>query len=236
MTKKLNKTVHPSLVRAYREAIYIVNEGDEAISLKVGEVSHALASLMSCHKSHTAAILTAYNPYSETKSLEENESSQAKLKNALSLKAKSCINAIGTDAKGEWEPEPSILALDISLQDAELLADEYGQNAFIWINNSDGFVSLRLRFEIGVLDNKELQDWIDSLSSPLKDRVQKLTLHEQSLILSTPIEEQEHWLNPNSWDLNNPWPLARPDGTAMGVGTEMDRMFKLIAAGIQKVY
>ena len=236
MTKKLNKTVHPFLVRAYREAIYIVNEGNEAISLKVGEVSHELASLMSFHKAHTAAILTAYNPYSETKTLEENESSQARLKNALSLKAKSCINAIGTDAKREWEAEPSILALGISLQDAEILADEYGQNAFIWINNTDGFVSLRLRFEIGVLSNKELQDWIDSLSSSLKDHVQKLTLHEQSLILSTPIDEQEHWLNPNSWDLNKPWPLARPDGTAMGVGTEMDRMFKLIAAGIQKVY
>lgn len=236
MTKKLKKTVHPLLVRAYREAIYIVNGDDEAISLQVGEVSHALASLMSFHKSHTAAILTAYNPYSETKSLEENESSQAKLKNALSIKAKSCINAIGTDTKGEWNPEPSILALDISLQDAETLADEYGQNAFIWINSSDGFVSLRLRFEIGVLSNKELEDWLDPLSSPLKDRLQKLTLHELSLILSTPIHEQEHWLNPNSWDLNKPWPLARPDGTAMGVGTEMDRIFKLIAAGIQRVY
>jgi len=236
MTTNVKRTVHPLLVRAYREAIYIVNEGDEAISLRVGEASHELAKLMYLHKAQTAAVLTAYNPYSQPKSLEENESSQSKLKNALSLKSISCINAIGTDAKGEWDSEPSILALGISLQDAEILADEYGQNAFIWINNSDGFVSLRLRFEIGVLDNKELQDWIDSLSSPLKDHVKKLTLHEQSLILSTPIEEQEHWLNPNSWDLNKSWPLARPDGTAMGVGTEMDRMFKLIAAGIQKVY
>ena len=122
------------------------------------------------------------------------------------------------------------------MQDAEILADEFGQNAFIWINNSDGFVSLRLRFEIGVLSNKELEDWLDSLSSPFKDFAQNLSLHEQSLILSTPIYEQEHWLNPNCWDLNKPWPLARPDGTAMGIGTELDRIFKLIAAGIQKIY
>jgi len=236
MTINAKRTVHPLLVRAYREAIYIVNEGDEAISLRVGEASHELAKLMYLHKAQTAAVLTAYNPYSQPKSLEENESSQSKLKNALSLKSISCINAIGTDAKGDWDSEPSLLVLGISLQDAEILADEYGQNAFIWINNSDGFVSLRLRFEIGMPSDKELNDWISSLSSSLKDCVQNLTLHEQSLILSTPIEEQEHWLNPNEWDLNKTWPLARPDGSAMGVGTEMDRMFKLIAAGIQKVY
>jgi len=135
MIIKVKRTVHPLLVRAYREAIYIVSEGDEAISLRVGEVSHAIADLMSFHKAHTAAILTAYNPYSETKSLAENEASRAKLNNALSLKALTCINAIGTDAKGEWDSEPSVLALGISLQDAENLADEYGQNAFIWISN-----------------------------------------------------------------------------------------------------
>lgn len=236
MTTNAKRTVHPLLVRAYREAIYIVNEGDETISLRVGEASHELVKLMCLHKVQTAALLTAYNPYSQPKSLEENESSQSKLKNTLSLKAISCIDAIGTDAKGEWDSEPSVLALGISLQDAEILADEYSQNAFIWINNSDGFISLRLRFEIGIPSDKELNDWIGSLSSSLKDYVQKMTLHEQSLILSTPIDEQEHWLNPNSWDLNKTWPLARPDGTAMGVGTEMDRMFKLIAAGIQKIY
>ncbi len=54
--------------------------------------------------------------------------------------------------------------------------------------------------------------------------------------MSTPALEQAHWLAPEQWDLNKIWPLARPDGTAMGIGTEMDRMFKLIAAGIQKVY
>lgn len=33
--------------------------------------------------------------------------------------------------------------------------------------------------------------------------------------------------------MNKAWPLARHDGIAMGVGTEMDRMFKLIADGFE---
>jgi hypothetical protein len=236
MTTNEKRKVHPLLVRAYREAIYIVNEGEEAISLRVGEVNHELAKFMRLRKVQTAAVLTAYNPYSQLKSLEENESSQAKLINALSLKSIAFINAIGTDSKGEWDSEPSVLALGISLQDAEILADEYGQNAFIWVNNADSFISLRLRFDIGLPSENEIIEWIETLSATLKDYALSLPLHDRALILSTPIHEQEHWLNPNGWDLNKAWPLARPDGTAMGVGTEMDRMFKLIAAGIQRIY
>jgi len=48
--------------------------------------------------------------------------------------------------------------------------------------------------------------------------------------------EREHWLFPQYWDLNKPWPLATPDGTAISAGTEMDRMFKLTASGLEKLY
>jgi hypothetical protein len=230
------RTVHPELVKAYREAIYIVNTADDAISLKVGEVNSALASLMYANEITTAAVLTAYNPFSDVRTIEENEQSQSRLLNTLTQKCKSCINAIGTDAKGEWDPEPSIFALGISLQDAETLADEYGQNAFIWVNSADGFVSLRLRFEIGLPSTDDVVHWINGLPDALKKYAEQLSISEQSLIMSVPVKEQLHWLSPADWDLNQVWPLARPDGTAIGVGTELDRMFKLVAAGIQKIY
>jgi hypothetical protein len=230
------KTVHPNLVRAYREAIYIVNEGDDAIALKVGEVSPALATLMKLHKAHTAAILTAYNPYSEIQPSADNERMQAALVAELKATATVCFNAIGSDPEGEWEPEASTLALGISLVEAERLADRFGQNAFIWINTADAFVSLRLRFAIGEPKQEEIQDWIASLPESLQEVAQARTIKEQALLMSVPRNEQLHWLNPHGWDLNQVWPLACPDGSAMGIGTEMDRMFKLIAAGIQKVY
>ena len=230
------KTVHPNLVRAYREAIYIVNEGDDAIALKVGEVSHALAALMRVHKIQTAAIITAYNPYSEIQPSAENERQQKALEAALKPKSIACFDAIGSDPEGKWEPEASTLALGISLVDAERLADQFGQNAFIWINTIDAFVSLRLRFEIGAPNSEEVQAWIQSLPESLRGNAQARTIKEQALLMSVASQEQIHWLNPNGWDLNQVWPLSCPDGSAMGIGTEMDRMFKLIAAGIQKVY
>lgn len=230
------RTVYPQLVRAYREAIYIVNSEDLAISLRVGEVNQDLASLMHSKEVVTAAILTAYNPYSEVMPNGENERLQSNLLDKLSQKSAHCMSAIGVDAKKEWDPEPSILALGVSLQDAELLADEYEQNAFIWINNADGFVSLRLRFDIGFPTAVDLALWIDGLPTNLKGYAEKLSVSDQALIMSVPTREQAHWLNPDEWDLNQTWPLARPDGTAMGVGTELDRMFKLVAAGIQRIF
>jgi hypothetical protein len=230
------KTVHPNQVRAYREAIYTVNEGVDAIALKVGEVSPALAKLMHVHKSTTAAIITAYNPYGEIYPKAENERLQAVLVAALKPKLIACFDAIGSDPEGEWESEAGTLALGISLVDAERLADQFGQNAFIWINTADAFVSLRLRFEIGEPKQEEIQDWIATLPESMQAEAQARTIKEQALIMSVPRHEQLHWLNPNAWDLNQVWPLACPDGSAMGIGTEMDRMFKLIAAGIQKVY
>lgn len=230
------KTVHPNLVRAYREAIYIVNEGDDAIALKVGEVSHALAALMHLHKAQTAAMITAYNPFSETQPSAENERQQKALVAALKPKSIACFDAIGSDLEGKWEPEASTLALGISLVDAEHLADQFGQNAFIWINTADAFVSLRLRFEIGEPTSEEVQAWIQTLLEPLQGNAQARMIKEQALLMSVASQEQLHWLNPNGWDLNQVWPLSCPDGSAMGIGTEMDRMFKLIVAGIQKVY
>jgi hypothetical protein len=191
---------------------------------------------MRAHKVQTAAIITAYNPFSETQPSAENERQQKVLVAALKPKSIACFDAIGSDPEGEWEPEASKLALGISLVDAERLADQFGQNAFIWINTADAFVSLRLRFAIGKPQQDEVQDWIATLPEPLQGQAKARTIKEQALLMSVARQEQIHWLNPNGWDLNQVWPLACPDGSAMGIGTEMDRMFKLIAAGIQKVY
>jgi hypothetical protein len=48
-------------------------------------------------------------------------------------------------------------------------------------------------------------------------------------------KELNHWLKPSEWDLNQVWPLSKTDGSVMGVGTELDRMFKLIANGLQRL-
>jgi hypothetical protein len=236
MPNSNNRSIAPQLVRAYREARYSINQNPSIIELRIGEANSALVQLMRDRQVSTAAVLTAYNPYSESKSQAENAAAQQQLLQDLAKHGIATLSALGSDPNGAWEPEPNVLALGISLQQAEALADQYGQNAFIWVNNADGFVSLRLRYGIGVASPAEVNAWIDSLPEGHRHYASQLPNAEQSLIMSTLALEQVHWLTPKQWDLNKTWPLARPDGTAMGIGTEMDRMFKLIAAGIQKVY
>ena len=140
------RTISPELIRAYREAHYIVfNEGME-IRLQVSTVNLELERLMSNKNAHTASVLTAYNPYSEVKIKQENELAQMQLRQRLEELGIATLEAVGRDAKEQWEPEPSVLALDLTLKEAETLADEYGQNAFIWIPKQDAVIELRLRY------------------------------------------------------------------------------------------
>ena len=97
----------------------------------------------------SAAFLTAFNPYSVLLTAEENLHNQHSLISDIHSLGLTSIAGEGSDSSNLWPSEPSVLALGISLQSAELLADRYGQNAFLWISSDDGFVSLNLRYPGG---------------------------------------------------------------------------------------
>ena len=140
------RTISPELIRAYREAHYIVLDEGKEIRLQVDTINLELARLMSNKNAHTASVLTAYNPYSEVKTKQDNELAQMQLRQRLQEKGIAMLDAIGRDAKEQWESEPSVLALDLTLKQAETLADEFGQNAFIWVPKQDAVIELCLRY------------------------------------------------------------------------------------------
>ncbi len=140
------RTISPELIRAYREAHYIVLDEGKEIHLQVDTINLELVRLMNNHNAHTASVLTAYNPYSEVKTKQDNELAQMQLRQRFKEMGIAILEAVGRDAKEQWEPEPSVLALDLTLKQAETLADEFGQNAFIWIPNKDALIELCLRY------------------------------------------------------------------------------------------
>jgi hypothetical protein len=140
------RTISSELIRAYREAHYIVLDEGTEIRLKVGTVNLELARLMSNKNASTASVLTAYNPYSEVKTKQDNKLAQTQLRKRLKEMGIATLDAIGRDAMEQWEPEPSVLALDLTLKEAETIADEFGQNAFIWIPKQDAVIELFLRY------------------------------------------------------------------------------------------
>jgi hypothetical protein len=229
-----NKTIHPGLIRAYREAKYVVGM-DSPIILRIGQVNRQLKILLQTRKVTTAAFITAFNPYSEVLNDDQNQAAQNSLLVDIQKIGLAVINGYGQDMAEEWPRESSVLALGITESLAEGLADKYGQNGFVWIGSLDAFPALRLRHQIGLPTSGDFAQWLSGLPSNLNAVAKGLSSLEQAWLISVSEAEQAHWLDPESWDLNKPWPLAKPDGSAMGIGTELDRVFKLIAAGQSQI-
>ena len=149
-----HRSISPNLIKAYRQAIYVVHLGDREIALQVNQASLPLAKLMEEWEVTTAAFLTAFNPYSQVLDPAENEARQKQMwVDALSMCPK-IFPGIGRDKNDQWPHELSMLALGIGLQDAQALADQYEQNAYLWISNEQGFVSLKLRHTMRSLVSK----------------------------------------------------------------------------------
>lgn len=226
----INQSIHPALIRAYREANYVI-EGSQNIVLKIGQVNQDLRKVLKDNEVTAAAFITAFNPYSEIFNDKENLEAQESLCVDIKNLGYSILNGYGQDEAEEWPREKSVLALGITESKAEALADKYGQNGFVWIGSLDAFPALRLRHPIKLPINGDVIDWLLNLPSNLRRKAEELSPLDQAWVMSVSEAEQAHWLDPDSWDLNKPWPLAKPDGSAMGIGTELDRVFKLIAAG-----
>ncbi len=226
----VNKSIHPTLIRSYREAKYVI-EGSKDIVLKIGQANQDLRSILLDKKATTASFITAFNPYSEILNDRENIEAQESL--CADIKSLGCfmLNGYGQDEAEEWPREKSVLSLGITESEAEALADKYGQNGFVWIGTLDAFPALRLRHSIQLPINGDVIDWLLNLSPNLRRAAEELSPLDQAWLISASEVDQAHWLDPDSWDLNKPWPLAKPNGSTMGIGTELDRVFKLIAAG-----
>jgi hypothetical protein len=147
----MNKATHsisPELVKAYCEADYVIHIADADIALRVGKASPKLAELMRGYEVNSAAYLTAFNPFSALLSSQENELNQSALVADIHSLGLKYLLGEGKDVTNLWASEASALALGISFESAELLAERYKQNAFLWISSKDAFVSLNLRYPI----------------------------------------------------------------------------------------
>ena len=134
-------------LKAYQEAVFSIFNGEKLIQFKAGLFSQEILTFIKQENIQSAALITAYNPYSKPLSKVENEAAQAKLIERLNELSIRFFRGEGRDAAGLWEPEPSVLALDISLETADKLAMQFEQNAYVWING-DGLPTLKLMFPV----------------------------------------------------------------------------------------
>jgi len=74
----LQSTIPLDLIRAYRETAYRVDAPDSFV-LSVDKRSESLEKLYAAHSVSSCAFITAWNPYSESFSAEDNSTRQTRL-------------------------------------------------------------------------------------------------------------------------------------------------------------
>jgi hypothetical protein len=120
------------LVMAYMETDFVLDIGEEECVVRVrGEVPGNLENFLKSEKAATWAIISAYNSYSQERSIKENQHRHRLLQQVLTASGYKFHPAVGRSVAGDWE-EPSILALDLSYDMARALGTVFEQNAVVF--------------------------------------------------------------------------------------------------------
>ena len=124
--------IAPATIEAYLATEYRA-WGDWPLVLRIGQESHPLASLYRQEDAKGAAMLTAWNPFSEPREVAENDAAQLRLIGELDRLGFAHQPGNGADPTGQWPPEDSRLVLGISLEIAASLGRQFRQNGIVWV-------------------------------------------------------------------------------------------------------
>lgn len=131
-------------VAAYQATTYRVDlPGGRSISLRIGEASPDLASLLADRGASSCLFVTAWNPFGEACSDAANETAMARLTDWLGARGVEWLPGAGVGNDGQWPPEPSLLALGLGEADADALCVTFQQNAVVTCDK-DAIPRLRL--------------------------------------------------------------------------------------------
>ena len=122
------------LLQAYLDTDYVIDLGEETKPsvLLAGEAYPDELDRYSWEKG--LAVITAWNPCSQSLSLNDNQSRQKALMSELQRNGFGPIYpAVGKSRSGAWA-EDSLAIFDISMQDAQHFGQLYGQNAILWVS------------------------------------------------------------------------------------------------------
>jgi hypothetical protein len=128
---KFKTILNQDLISAYEATDFHVKAEPE-FTLKIGQVSNELNALFKQNNIFNASFITAWNPYSNSLSDEENQARNNELKNELNIQSLKFIDGFGQDPLGQWAGEDSFLVLGISLEASKKLGLQFKQNAIVW--------------------------------------------------------------------------------------------------------
>jgi hypothetical protein len=113
----------------YRRTNYVVDDRSVDVTIRLDRDNTALEGLLIKLRANSWAFLTAYNPYSNTVSEDENIARQAELIELLNKQGADFYKARGIG--DDWE-EPSLFIVEITREAAIDIGRQFEQNAILW--------------------------------------------------------------------------------------------------------
>ena len=129
----VNTEVAPDKIAAYHSTHYRIGSGTAIITLQIGEYAPKLQIVFQNSNHLCGVVITAYNPFGETRDHDTNLAAHKRLGEHLYALAPVVMEAEGADPTGMWPPEPSFFALGIDRNTARLLGTQYRQDAVVWV-------------------------------------------------------------------------------------------------------
>ena len=123
------------LISHYLSANYQVTIGSDISTLSINQPSKSLSQLFTSSGHHCAIFITAFNPFSQQKELNENLINNEHLQLTLKQHTLQIFKGISTDPTELWTAEESFLALGINLEISKVLGTQFNQNAIVWIGS-----------------------------------------------------------------------------------------------------
>lgn len=127
-------SISTATVDAYLATDYKVNTAEPFV-LNVGQLSTELAEWFQTNNEDQAAYITAWNPFGEKISDDENHVAEQKLITEIESRDLSYLKGESIDPSGLWPSEPGLLVLGIPLESAKALVKRYHQDGFIYIGD-----------------------------------------------------------------------------------------------------
>lgn len=123
--------ISAELRKVYEDTDYKVFFDQKEIILKVGKESIEMNQILDDLRVNNFAFITAANPNSSLKPIEENRIRNLELEKFLIQKEILYCKGIGESGDNTWKEE-SFCAFGIDLQIAKKLAKAFEQNAFVF--------------------------------------------------------------------------------------------------------
>ncbi len=126
--------IDPQLLAIYQHSDYRVSvAGQNDFLLRPGLPSPELLAVYQRYAVSSACFISAYNPRSEPRTLEENVAAQQELLKAVEALGHSFLPGMGEDSEGGCAGEPCLLILGISRDQSLNLGTRFEQNALLWM-------------------------------------------------------------------------------------------------------